>query len=77
MVIDQLLTPRRVAELEGCSVWMVYQRLKDGAYEAVKDGRKTLITAESIARRREKLPKAQYGIYKGIKGARGRPATAA
>jgi excisionase family DNA binding protein len=76
MIIDQLLTPRRVAELEGCGITTVYQRLKDREYEAVKDGRKTLITAESVARRRKKLPSAQYGIHTGIKGFRGRPAAA-
>ena len=68
MVLQQLLTPRRVAELEGCSLTTVYKRLTDGEYTAVKDGVKTLISAESVARRRESLPKAEYGLRKGVFG---------
>jgi excisionase family DNA binding protein len=67
-MLDQLLTPRRVAELEGCSLTTVYKRLTDGEYEAVKDGAKTLITAASVARRRESLPPAKYGARKGVFG---------
>jgi hypothetical protein len=66
--LERLLTPRQVAELEGCSMTTVYGRLADGSYQAIKDGAKTLITASSIARRREKLPKAEYGLRRGIKG---------
>ena len=66
--LERLLTPRQVAELEGCSLTTVYKRLIDGEYEAVKDGVKTLIRAESVARRRESLPKATFGARKGIKG---------
>jgi hypothetical protein len=68
MILEQLLTPRRVAELEGCSLTSVYKRLSAGEYEALKDGIKTLITAESVARRRERLPKAEYGRRAGVKG---------
>jgi excisionase family DNA binding protein len=64
-MLDQLLTPRRVAELEGCSLTTVYKRLTDGEYEAIKDGVKTLIPAASVARRRESLPKAEYGRRAG------------
>jgi len=42
--------------------------LSAGEYEALKDGIKTLITAESVARRRERLPKAEYGRRAGVKG---------
>jgi excisionase family DNA binding protein len=66
--IEQLLTPRQVAELEGCSLTTVYKRLTDGEYTAVKDGLKTLISSASIARRRESLPKAEYGLRKGTFG---------
>ena len=66
--LEWLLTPRRVDELEGCSLTKVYKRLIDGEYTALKDGVKTLITAESVARRRESLPKAQFGARKGIRG---------
>jgi excisionase family DNA binding protein len=66
--LERLLTPRQVAELEGCSNTTVYERLAAGEYEAVKDGVKTLILTSSVARRRESLPKAQYGKRKGIKG---------
>jgi excisionase family DNA binding protein len=76
MVLEQLLTPRRVAELEGCSLTTVYKRLTDGEYEAVKDGTKTLISAASVARRRECLPKAQYGSRKGIFGVQPKAASA-
>jgi hypothetical protein len=50
------------------SHYTVYKRLTDGEYEAVKDGVKTLIPAASIARRREGLPKAEYGARKGTFG---------
>jgi len=76
MEIEQLLTPRRVAELEGCSLTTIYKRLADGEYAAVKDGNKTLISAASIARRRESLPKAEYGRRKGIFGVQSKTATA-
>ena len=66
--LERLLTPRQVAELEGCSHTTVYDRLTDGSYEAVKDGVKTLITESSVARRRASLPKAEYGARKGIRG---------
>jgi excisionase family DNA binding protein len=68
MEIERLLSPRQVAELEGCSLTTVYKRLTDGEYTAVKDGSKTLISTESVARRRERLPKAQYGLRAGVKG---------
>jgi excisionase family DNA binding protein len=67
-ILERRLTPRQVAELEGCSNTTVYKRLLDGEYDAVKDGVKTLITAESVARRRERLPKAVFGARKGIRG---------
>jgi hypothetical protein len=54
----------------------VYKRLGDGEYEAVKDGVKTLITAASVARRRESLPKAEYGLRKGTFGIPSKTATA-
>jgi excisionase family DNA binding protein len=66
--LERLLTPRQVAELEGCSLTTVYGRLTAGEYAAVKDGKKTLISAESVARRREGLPKAVFGARKGIRG---------
>jgi len=66
--LERLLTPRQVAELDGCGLTTVYKRLADGQYTAIKDGLKTLISAESVARRRELLPKAQYGMRKGSRG---------
>jgi excisionase family DNA binding protein len=50
--LERLLTPRQVAELEGCSLTTVYDRLTDGSYQAIKDGVKTLISESSVARRR-------------------------
>jgi hypothetical protein len=38
---------------ENCGASTVYERLARGEYEAVKDGSKTLITVESIKRRRQ------------------------
>jgi excisionase family DNA binding protein len=64
-MLDQLLTPRQVAELEGCRLTTIYKRLTAGEYEAVKDGKRTLIPAASVARRRESLPKATFGASKG------------
>jgi excisionase family DNA binding protein len=76
--LEQLLTPRQVAELEGCSLTTVYKRLNDGEYSAVKDGPKTLISSASVARRRESLPKAEYGARKGTRGVSSKvPASAA
>ena len=66
--LERLLTPRQVAGLEGCSLTTVYKRRTDGEYTAVKDGKKTLVTSGSVARRRENLPKAQFGARKGIRG---------
>jgi excisionase family DNA binding protein len=66
--IERLLTPRKVAELDGCSLTTVYERLATGEYAAVKDGSKTLISSASVARRREGLPRAEYGRRKGIRG---------
>ena len=74
VVLEQLLTPKRVAELEGCSLTTVYKRLTDGEYSAVKDGTKTLISAESIARRRASLPNAEYGARAGIFGVQSKTA---
>jgi hypothetical protein len=68
MEIERFLSPRQAAEIEGCSVTTIYQRLSAGEYAAFKDGIKTLIPASSIAARREKLPKAEYGKRAGIKG---------
>jgi hypothetical protein len=53
--------PRRIAQLDCCSLAEVYNRLARGEYEAVKDGRKTLILKRSmIARRAAKLKRAVY-----------------
>jgi len=69
--LERLLTPRQVAELEGCSLTTVYKRLTDGEYTAVKDGLKTLISSASVAQRRERLPTAQYGTRRGSFGVPG------
>ena len=68
--LERLLTPRQVAGLEGCSLTTVYKRLQYGEYDAVKDGRKTLISEESVLRRRQSLSKATYGARKGTFGVR-------
>jgi len=50
-----LLSPRKVAELDGVCLAEVYLRLQRGEYEAVKDGRLTRIPVSSVMRRRERL----------------------
>jgi len=64
-MIKRLLTPKQVAEIDGVGMTTVYRRLSLGEYDGVKDGRQTKITEESVARRRESLPKAEYGLRKG------------
>jgi Endodeoxyribonuclease RusA len=50
--------PIRQALASGRST--VYERLARGEYEAIKDGKRTLITIESIKRRRANLPRAEF-----------------
>ena len=66
--LERMLTPRQVCELEAISLTTVYFRLADGSYKGFKDGKKTLITESSVARRRETLRRAKYGVRKGIRG---------
>ncbi len=54
------LAPKQTAVIENCGLTEVYDRLARGEYEAVKDGNRTKITVESIKRRRESLPRAEY-----------------
>jgi len=46
------LTVRQTSKVENASRSTVYERLARGEYDAVKDGKRTLITLESIERRR-------------------------
>jgi excisionase family DNA binding protein len=64
-MIKRLLTPKQVAEIDGVGLVTVYRRLSLGEYVAVKDGRRTKITEESVAQRRESLPRAEYGARRG------------
>jgi hypothetical protein len=50
------LTVRETMQVEKCAAATVYVRLASGEYKGFKDGFKTLITIESIIRRRESLP---------------------
>jgi hypothetical protein len=54
------LAPKLTAVVDACGLATVYQRLAAGEYEAVKDGRNTKVTTESIKRRRAGLPRAEY-----------------
>jgi hypothetical protein len=55
------LTPRQACEAENCSHSTLYERLARGEYDAIKDGKRTLITIESIERRRNAtLTKAKF-----------------
>lgn len=59
-MIQRMYRPDELAKLEGCSRAEIYQRLAAGEYDARKDGRITLITSESVERRRAGLKKADY-----------------
>jgi hypothetical protein len=54
------LPPKLTAIVESCGMSTVYERLADGTYQAVKDGRLTRILTASIKARRLSLPAAQY-----------------
>ena len=54
------LSPKLTAIVECCGLATIYERLADGTYSAIKDGHATKITTESIKRRRESPPRAQY-----------------
>jgi hypothetical protein len=75
-MIKRLLTPKQVAEIDGIGMTSVYRRLSLGEYDGVKDGRQTKITEESVLRRREGLPRAEYGSRKGTFGVQKAAATA-
>jgi hypothetical protein len=49
------ISPRQAAKLEDCGVTLIYDRLRRGEYEAVKDGHRTKILFTSIKRRRATL----------------------
>ena len=49
---DKLYTVTEVAELDGCCVASVYNRLSAGEYRAFKDGKSTRIPGWSINERR-------------------------
>jgi hypothetical protein len=55
------LRPKQAAKAENCSLTTLYQRIKKGEYVAVRDGSSTLVTTESIRRRRATLPPAKMG----------------
>lgn len=66
---DKLYSTRETGELDGgVSNTTVFKRLLLGQYTAYKDGARTFITGESILRRRKNLPKAQFGLRRGVKG---------
>jgi hypothetical protein len=58
------ISPRQAAKLEDCGLTLMYERLKRGEYEAVKDGTRTKIVLESIKRRRAThlLPHAEHKL---------------
>jgi hypothetical protein len=47
--------------LGGRSFSSIYEMLAKGELDAVKDGKRTLVTLASIRRRQEALPKATFG----------------
>ena len=56
------ISPRETAQAENCGITLVYDRLRRGEYDAVKDGHRTKILFDSIKRRRAThlLPHAQH-----------------
>jgi hypothetical protein len=52
------LSPRETARVENCGVSLVYDRLKRGEYQAIRDGSRTKILFASIKARRAKLQAA-------------------
>lgn len=50
------------ARVLATSRWSVFKKLRLRQLEAVKDGRRTLVTAESIKRHAETLPVATFGL---------------
>jgi hypothetical protein len=74
--VERLLTVKEVARLESISVTSVYARLLAGEYDAYRDGPRTKVTEASVLRRRERLPKAEFGARRGIKGIPSKPIAA-
>ena len=72
--IERMVTHRQAAEAEGRGITTIYKRLARGEYDAVKDGKSTLILWSSVLRRRVSLPKATYGLRKGTFGVPSKPA---
>jgi hypothetical protein len=68
MEIKRLLTPKQVMELDGIGQTAFYKRCAAGEYVCVKDGQRTKVTEESVLRRREGLPKAEYNVRTGVRG---------
>jgi hypothetical protein len=48
------------AAYTGESLWTVKMRLRDGTYEAVKSGRRTLVVLATVKRYAENLPDAKF-----------------
>jgi hypothetical protein len=46
--------------LGGAAYSRIYAMLARGELDAIKDGKRTLITTESIRRRQQSLPKAKF-----------------
>ena len=54
------LPPKLTAVVDTCSLSEVYARLGRGEYDAIKDGKAVKITTQSIIKRREGLPRAEF-----------------
>jgi len=62
--IERMVTHRQAAEAEGRGITTIYKRLARGEYDAVKDGKSTLILWSSVLRRRASLPKPHTACAK-------------
>jgi hypothetical protein len=54
------VAPKIAAVIDDCGISTVNERLQRGEYDAYKDGARTLVTVESILRRRKTLKRAEY-----------------
>jgi len=64
----RLFGPKQVQFIDNCGPTTFWARLARGEYTALRDGRKVKVPGWSILQRRERLPKAEVGSRRGIRG---------
>ena len=63
------LRPKEAARLAGVCLATLYARMNDGTYESFTDGRKRLITVQSIKRHQQRQFEASRGTTPATKPA--------